>query len=671
MSYVSYGSEAVVRGPHHHHRHHEHRRSHDHYPDDYVARDSRLVRRLDDGGGAGEVVVRREPGYGAGTEYLRETVLEDDYRRGRRHHDRERYGGATVSRRRAMSLGRDHGGRVVGYYSSRYGEDPRRSLGAVARRDVDYGVDEWERRPRRRSTTRNEKLVAGAAGAGLAIAGKEYWDNKKGRSSSPLETAATGVAGAVAGVEAAKLYERSREHSRGGSRRATFSDSRYDGTRGYSPGRGHERSKTLGEAALAAIGLGEVARHHSRSRSRSRSRSHGHQHHRGSSVSPSHRHSKTEQAAKAALTAAVAEAVASRHDPGGLMTGERGRKIAKAAITAGGLEAVVDDDPDHHTKRNIAEAVIGSLAGQRILNGRHSRSRSRSHSRSRHRGSGSGSGALGDLAKGGLAAAAGKAFMDYRNRSKSRDRSRPRSNSSSPRRRRRSSISGVVEKGLGALGLDDKHDRDHGERRSRSRSRPPLGRRGTGYPHGERGYSSDRGGGSSSSDDEMSSGDERRMRKKLRGKELFQAGVATVATIHSAHSLYESMEARDERHNALEKGEITPEQARRQKAKAQAQDLASLGLAMYGVHGAAKSWEAMMSRHGEKLEFDRKRATHRQRKSERSKRAESADSWRRSVSPDHRSGNNGYHNGPTYHDGNPYAAGGLGPSSPSYSDERH
>ncbi|KAH0551065.1 hypothetical protein GP486_007585 [Trichoglossum hirsutum] len=672
MSYVSYGTEEVIRSPHHHHRHHELHRDLGRYADDYAAGDTRAV-RLDERGDAGEMIVRQPPGY------RRETFLEDDYRPSRSHYDRERYG-AAVSRRRAASLGRDRDGRFAGYYSSRHAADPRRSLEAVSGRDVYYEDYGRERRPHHRSPTQNEKLVAGAAGAGIAIAGKEYWDHKKNHPRSPIETTAAGVAGAVAGVEAAKFYERSREHSRGGSRRATVS---HDSTRDYSPDRGHERRKSFGEAALAAIGLGGMAYHHSRSRSRSRgrsrsrsrsqsrsgSRSGGHQHRRGSSATRGH--SKMEQAVKAALAAAVAEAVASRHSSGGLMTGERGLKIAKAAIAAGGLEAVVDDDPEHHTKRNIAEAVIGSLAGQRILDRRLSRSGSR------HRRGSSSGGALGDLAKGGLAAAAGKALMDFRNRSKSRGRSRSRSRDSSS-------------------GFGDRRDRDHDE--GRSRSRPSLHRQGTGHPRGERGYSSDRGGGGNSggSGDEMSATDEEGKRRKLRGKELLQAGVATVATLHAAHGIYARMEASGRRHEARKKGEIPQEENRREKAKAQAQDLASLGLAIYSAHGVMKNWEAMASRHGERREFDRQKARRRRQrgKQQRSQRSDSRSSSRSGSSggssrradgsprldpPDHRyyDDDDGHYDGPVYHDGNPYAAGGLGPSSslppppPPHSDERH
>lgn len=109
----------------------------------------------------------------------------------------------------------------------------------------------------------------------------------------------------------------------------------------------------------------------------------------------------------------------------------------------------------------------------------------------------------------------------------------------------------------------------------------------------------------------MSTSDEEKMRRKLRGKELIQASLSTIATIHSAHGLYENMEASKERHKALKKGEITQEQAQREKAKAALKDLASLGLAAYGVRGTIKSWATMKSLHHDRHDFDRKRAMRR------------------------------------------------------------
>jgi len=72
----------------------------------------------------------------------------------------------------------------------------------------------------------------------------------------------------------------------------------------------------------------------------------------------------------------------------------------------------------------------------------------------------------------------------------------------------------------------------------------------------------------------------------MRGKQLITAGLATVATIHAAHNVYQSIEKRDARHKAVQEGEMTPEEARKLKAKATLQDVASVAIAALGIKGA-------------------------------------------------------------------------------------
>lgn len=173
---------------------------------------------------------------------------------------------------------------------------------------------------------------------------------------------------------------------------------------------------------------------------------------------------KWEQAAKAAVIAGAVEAFRSRKTPGP-WTGEKGQRIATAALGAAGIDGLVDRDPDRHSKRHIAESAIGGLVANRLANGSRSRSRGRADSRSpdRHRSrsrsifgrshsrgrSGSreregGDHTIRNVAGAGAVLAAGKALYD-RVRSKSRarkERSRSRSASSEdsyvPSRSRRS-----------------------------------------------------------------------------------------------------------------------------------------------------------------------------------------------------------------------------------------
>jgi len=169
---------------------------------------------------------------------------------------------------------------------------------------------------------------------------------------------------------------------------------------------------------------------------------------------------KWAQAAQAALVAGAVEAFRSRKEPGP-WTGDKGKRIATAALGAGGIDGLIDRDPEKKTKRHLAEAVIGGLAANRLANGpvKSSRSRGRGYDsrdgspdsrapprsrsrsiidrfrgRSQSRGrapsqeKGGAGGAVTGLLGAGAVAAAGKAIYD-RVRSKSRKRRSPSSSS--------------------------------------------------------------------------------------------------------------------------------------------------------------------------------------------------------------------------------------------------
>ena len=387
---------------------------------------------------------------------------------------------------------------------------------------------------------------------------------------------------------------------------------------------------------------------------------------------------------QAALTAGAVEAFRTRKDPGP-WTGEKGKRVLTAAIGAGGVDGLIDRDPNKNGTRNTIEAVIGGLAANRLANG--------PRSSSRGRGGGGGSG-LKDLAACGLAAAAGKAFLDNRNRSKSRNRRRSYSSDSSddsrspPRRRpqnnrqRSKSLVGYVDKGLAALGLgESKRDRDDDKDRQDSR-------RSGGYDDG---YAQQRGmpreevarmrggggerngaGGSSSSSEDMSTDAEERKRKKMRGKEFLTAGLATVATIHAGHNIYESFEKAQKRHREVRQGKLSPQEARKLKSKALFQDAASVGIAALGIQGAVSEWKEMKESRDECHEFIKKREERKKSKSQKGSSngrpgyGGSQPSYRNSAPnlySDYQNGNyNGYGGGgPTYQDGNPYATGALPP----------
>jgi len=594
--------------------------------------------------------------------------------------------------------------------------DERRSRKKVVKEEV---VE-----PRRRSLSRNQKILAGVAGAALAVGGKELWDRHQNHGKAPedrniLATAAVGAAGAFAGYEgaefAAKRFPREKK-----VKESTYMA--YAGRDGevaeyYSTDSEHEkpkksRRKSLIEGALGLAGVGAAAkaassghRDDDRSDRRSRRRS-------GSDESTRSRRStrrdksrggegegiaKYQQAAKAALLAGATEAFRVRKEPGS-WSGAKGKRILTAAIGAGGIDAAADRDPEHHSKRHILEAVIGGLAGNRLINGSRSEletggrgGRSRSRSRA----------PLAALATAGLGALAGKKLLD-RSRSRGGDdrdddrRSRRRSLSEDSYddrkdRRRSKSVTDMARKGLAALGIGEAAEAGRDERRRDRRSRGGdsdddyddrrdyANSRGDPYDDPRDSRDSRRGGGESrrqkegrrdkrvaegkraeSDSDSLgsSSGDEKRV-KKMKGKQFLTAGLATVATIHAAHNVYQSYEKREARRKAVESGKMTAEEAKKLKSKALMQDAASIGIAALGIKGAVsvsllfnslqsfqaqmlislQEWKEMREMRHEYKEFEEKKEERHKKRLERQKRIkgdpESDESNAVAIGPHH------------------------------------
>ncbi|KAL1992321.1 hypothetical protein VTN49DRAFT_4353 [Thermomyces lanuginosus] len=117
------------------------------------------------------------------------------------------------------------------------------------------------------------------------------------------------------------------------------------------------RRKSFSEKAMDAIGgaLGvksSSGHHSSRDDSPDRDRGRSRRRHRSYSRSPSRgRRAKSEarvaQAVKAALVAGAVEAFRARKDPGP-WTGPKGRRVLTAAISAGGVDGLLDRNPDKH-----------------------------------------------------------------------------------------------------------------------------------------------------------------------------------------------------------------------------------------------------------------------------------------------------------------------------------
>ena len=474
----------------------------------------------------------------------------------------------------------------------------------------------------------------------------------------------------------------------------------------------------MGEQALAALGVGAAAgaaadKHgRDRDRDRDRSRRGGHRRRDSSYSSDSRSRSRggrsrggvdqKEQlikAARAALTAGAVEAFRSRKEPGG-WAGPKGRRVLTAAVGAGGIDGLLNSgkkDGEGAGALGGLQAVIGGLASNHLINGSRDKDRSRSRSRSRGgRGDDKGGGGgLAALGAGGLAAAAGKMFLD-RNKSTDRGGGGRRYSSDEYDRRggrgkRSKSVTDYARQGMAAIGIGGD---SRGSRRSYDDDSPPRGYqsrpRGGGGEGGDGIRSSP--GSESSSDDDESSSEEERERKKMGHKQLITAGLASVATIHAAQSVYKSVEGRSIRKKEVAKGEMSPQEARKKKNKARLQDAAAIGIAALGIKGAYSEWKEMKEQRDEAHEFDLKRAERHARRDQRAldqKRygvaslhaqhdqfSASTPNLHSQATPaypqspyspppasDYAAGA-GYYgqpSGPHYADGNPYASGGLPP----------
>ncbi|PSN72719.1 hypothetical protein BS50DRAFT_606646 [Corynespora cassiicola Philippines] len=473
----------------------------------------------------------------------------------------------TYEPRRTRSSHRDYGDDYS--YAGRY------DRGRRPRDYDDYSDDDYRERPkpsRRKSIVDNVKEIGEAAGLG-------------------------GIIGAVSG--------RSRSRSR--HRRDRYDDRGYDSER-YGYDDRDRRSR----------------RYSSSERSRSRSRGGGRR----------KTNAKWEQAAKAAIVAGAVEAFRSRNTPGP-WTGAKGQRIATAALGAAGIDSLVDKDPDKHGKRHVAESAIGGLLANRLANGSRSRSRgppgegsptrarsrsrsrsifgrSRSRGRSESRGRDGGDGnTLGKLAGGGAVLAAGKALYDrVRSKSRSRrDRSRSVSSEDSyvPSRSRRNR---AHSRGRSMDTYSEATPRANPDRRLATAA-------GAGAVAAPQSSSK----GKYESSDSESTTDMEQKRKKMRGKELLTAGLATVATIHAAHGVYSSMVASEKRRKMVSEGEMTPEEARKRKSKNMLQDAAAVGIAALGIKSAFSEWKEMQEQRHTVHDLERRRRKRRKARELREKEA--------------------------------------------------
>ncbi|EQK97812.1 hypothetical protein G6O67_003907 [Ophiocordyceps sinensis] len=607
-----------------------------------------------------------------------------------------------------------------GGHDSRYDGDhdghARRAHGPSSR----HYQDEHQRKPRPKSMTKQDKLIAAVAGAALLVGGKELYDRHEAKTDgadvqrNPLSSAALAGFGALAGYQGAEFYSKQQaqkdqtatyilHRGREGHVSEYYSDDQED-----APLEKKGRRNFL-ENAIAATGLGAAVKSLTGAgddrRSDTRSR-------RGDSPSGSRAPAganKMQKAAMASLLAGATEAFRVAKEPGG-WKGEKTKRVLTAAAAAATVDAAQGDG---HSGLGLAESVIGGLVGNRLINGSKKdieedkltgRSRSRSRAPSRSHGAPGGSGGpsgpsgLAALATAGLGALGAKKVLD-RSRSRSRGRDYDSRSPSPDGRRQRSRSRSVVDKarnslaklgiGSGSVEAADEHRRrdqdDFDDRSSTRRSRrysdnmyeeDGHGRARGGYeperPRRRRDSSRRRGSSRSAYDSDSDLGDseeDEKRAKKMRGKQVLTTGLATIATIHAAHGVYQSMEKRRCRQRAVQEGRMSPDEAKKLKTKAVMQDAAAVGIAALGIKGALGEMKEAKEMGHECKEFRQEKVRRHERREQRRMRQHRGldDGDRRADSVPARSRSRYHHAdfepddgyGPRYIDDNPYSAARL------------
>jgi hypothetical protein len=150
----------------------------------------------------------------------------------------------------------------------------------------------------------------------------------------------------------------------------------------------------------------------------------------------------------------------------------------------------------------------------------------------------------------------------------------------------------------------------------------------------------------------------------MRGKEMLSGVLATATTIHAANIVYKNRKRRRERKKALAAGDISPEEAKKERNRARLTDVAFMGIAAMGIKAAVTEWKEMKERKSEIREFREKQQKNHDRRLKKERR----------LSNHHGSGRYGgsepnlkssYYSASEYYDGNLYSAGALPPPAPS------
>ena len=417
------------------------------------------------------------------------------------------------------------------------------------------------------------------------------------------------------------------------------------------------------------------------------------------------------------MTAGAVEAFKQRKEPGD-WAGTKGKRVLTAAVTAGGTDGLVDKDPNKHGTRHVVESTLAGLAASHFVGGgsrskssgrgsagnglknlaatgaftaagkeifdRVSRSRSRPRgrddSRSDDGGSRKRSKSVQDYITKGIAAL-GLGEQEDRHRDRSRDRDRDdhsrdsrddrrehrgyrehRDDRQRRHRRRRDSYSDS-DSDAGSDYRDSRRgrgSRDVGRNRSLDGGKiPPYyasTRSVTSAPRDANGCKDCEKSHSENDSDLGDSSDEKKQHKKLKRDMLLTSGLASVATIHAAHGLYGSMEKRKKRMQQLKEGEITPEEARKRRMKANTMDAVSIGLAALGIKGAYGEWKEVNEKRKENHHFQEECAHRAAKREMRRAKSQAAPRSRWPDEIEDAPSHDSWRDRAVYRDGNPYTS---------------
>ena len=121
----------------------------------------------------------------------------------------------------------------------------------------------------------------------------------------------------------------------------------------------------------------------------------------------------------------------------------------------------------------------------------------------------------------------------------------------------------------------------------------------------------------SSEEDLPNSSEDEREEKKKKWAAQVMTGVSAIATVNAAANFWLSVKASHERDQKLKEGKMTAEEARKEKLKNQAQDIASIGAAVLTVKVVRNRWKMTADQKNAAIQHHKERAERRDKRRQR------------------------------------------------------